>query len=146
LELIVWVFPWRRSRRSCDALDELADVAPDRVVSDAGVGRQKPHRGGVRHQLRRHRAAVLGCARLLFEEIADRHVEDLGDQRQAPGADPVHALFVFLHLLEGDAELVGQCDLGHAPHQAVSPDGRADLVVGAGRPTLSHLADAPRFH
>src|SRR5437667_8663811 len=40
------------------------------------------------------------------EEERDQHPERIGDLGQSAGSDPAHASFVFLHLLEREAERV----------------------------------------
>ena len=46
-----------------------------------------------------------------------------------PGADAVHALFVFLHLLECDAEQIAELGLRHALGHAPRADALADLDI-----------------
>ena len=47
-------------------------------------------------------------------EVVDRHAEDSRDFEQTACADAVHAFFVFLHLLKGQAEQFAQSFLTHA--------------------------------
>jgi hypothetical protein len=49
-----------------------------------------------------------------FEEGLHRHLQYLGNLLQAPRANAVRAFFIFLHLLEGQAECFGESGLGHA--------------------------------
>ena len=52
--------------------------------------------------------------RMPQSDLGDRHLENLGDALQASGADTVCTVFVFLNLLEGDAELFAHVVLRHA--------------------------------
>ena len=63
------------------------------------------------------------------EEKRDRHIERLGDPHQPSCADPVHALFVFLDLLERDAEQIAEFGLRHALGHAPRADALADLDI-----------------
>ena len=62
-------------------------------------------------------------------EIVDRHAQDARDVEQAPGADAVDALLVFLDLLKREAEQFAQPLLTHADQHAPQPDAIADLGV-----------------
>ena len=85
----------------------------DHAVADAAVGFE---------QLDRARGAqpfegVDACPALAParpEQRRNRHFENLGDALQAPGADAVRAVFVFLNLLEGDVEPLADVVLRHA--------------------------------
>ena len=66
---------------------------------------------------------------MVREESTDRDAEYLGDLGKTPGTDPVRALFVFLHLLERDADLACEVALGHAREQPIRADGFAHLAV-----------------
>src|SRR4029077_15644751 len=89
-------------------------------------------------------AGVLRIAVGRAEEKRDRHIERLGDPHQTACADPVHALFVFLDLLECDAEHLAKLGLrhalGHAPRPYALP--HLDIVrigaLGSGFDTHSH--------
>jgi hypothetical protein len=48
---------------------------------------------------------------------------------QTAGADAVGALFIFLDLLEGDAQRFAQLFLTHAEHGPAKPDPAADMDV-----------------
>jgi hypothetical protein len=48
---------------------------------------------------------------------------------QAAGADAVHALFIFLQLLERDSKRIGYIRLGHAEHQAPHAHAQSDVSV-----------------
>src|SRR5580704_229076 len=85
-----------------------------------------------------------------FEEELHGHAENVRNLLQPAGADPVDALLVFLDLLEGKVEAVGQGGLRHAEHQAAHPYARADMLVGrVGSFDRHHsalpLADASRI-
>ena len=61
----------------------------------------------------RRAVAALSCAaerlRRAFEEERHRNLEDMRNFLQPAGADAVGALFVFLDLLERQAELIADC-------------------------------------
>src|SRR6266849_7170850 len=67
--------------------------------------------------------------RRALEEERVQHPERIGDLGQSAGPDPVHAFFVFLHLLECDAERVRQRGLRHPAHQALGSDQLADFSI-----------------
>ena len=62
-------------------------------------------------------------------EKVDRHIQDARDLEQAPGADPVDAFFVFLHLLEGEPQKIAQFFLAHADQHAPDAHPIADLSI-----------------
>jgi hypothetical protein len=57
-----------------------------------------------------------------------------GDPGEPPGANPVHAFFIFPYLSERDAELTREVALRHAPYQPMRADGLSDLDVRGSRP------------
>src|SRR6185369_487078 len=88
-----------------DALDELHDRALNAARRDAREGAQQAQRIG-RVEEAEDGAGVLRSGVGRAEEERHWHIERLGDPHQPAGADPVHALLVFLHLLKRDAEQV----------------------------------------
>jgi hypothetical protein len=54
----------------------------------------------------------------------------LGDVLQATGANAVHALLVFLNLLECQPERVGLSGLAHIEHEPPHTQAPADMLVG----------------
>ena len=121
-------------RQVADQLDDGAAKLCRADFHEAGDQRQPVGRGqefrdmGERRRLGgvRFRARDAGRA---FKEKFHRHLENVRDLLQPAGADPVDALLVFLDLLEGKVEAVGQGGL-HAEHQAAHADARADVLVG----------------
>src|SRR5579884_2518137 len=115
-----------------DGLDQLQELAARVVIG---------HRVIYPHQLDRLRALqmfapfpllageVLQVEVHVGVEIADRHVENLADGREAGSADAVGAALVFLHLLKGQAEPRGQSLLVHAEQQAPHADAAADMDI-----------------
>jgi len=76
--------------------------------------------------------------------LRGRHREHVGDPGEPPGADPVHAALVFLHLLEGDADRIGKLGLRHAAQQPLRADPAADLdVLRLGRPRVRISSPLP---
>ena len=85
---------------------------------------------------RRERFDVGAFARgpfLGFEEVGNGQAQRIGDLLETPGSDPVSAILVFLHLLEGDADSPRQSGLAHTDHQAALADARADDMVSFAR-------------
>ncbi len=46
-----------------------------------------------------------------FKEILNRNVENLRESQQFAGADPIYSFLVFLQLLKGQIDLLGQLGL-----------------------------------
>src|ERR1700737_125236 len=110
-------------------------------MRDAPERGQQFERVAVRNELDRSRTRAFAgkCGCISIEQDADRDIEYLGDLRKPPGADPVHAFFIFLYLLERDAEPAGEVALRHAPDQSMSADGLSDLDVRGIRPPIFFL-------
>ena len=49
---------------------------------------------------------------------------------QAACTDAIGPFFVFLDLLEGNAQLIGELFLAHAKHEATHADAVADVFIG----------------
>src|SRR5260370_30266426 len=70
------------------------------------------------------------------KEITDRHAQNLTDLIEAAGGNPVDAALIFVRLLVGDADQIGELLLGQAQHDAALAHPRPDLtvdVLGAAR-------------
>src|SRR5205823_6164077 len=63
------------------------------------------------------------------EEIADRDAEYLRDFEQATGGNPVYAPLVFVRLLIGDPDQIGQLLLGQAKHDPPLANASADMPI-----------------
>src|SRR5450756_1156642 len=113
-----------RRRRPCNRIDQVDEGVADFAVRDAPERSQQFERIAVRNELDGSgtRARSRGCVGIGIEQGADWNIEYPGDLGKPPGADPVHALFIFLYLLERDAEPPGEVALRHARDQAMSPD------------------------
>ena len=61
----------------------------------------------------------------------------MGDLLQPAGPDAGGAFLIFLHLLEGETEPIGQLLLAHCQHLAAHAHPGADVVVGGDRGLLS---------
>jgi hypothetical protein len=99
--------------------------------------------GDIRDEIGRH-----GTARSDSrpgEKGGDRDVEYLGDQRKAPGTNPVRAFFIFLHLLEGDTEALRKGPLRHFCHQPMCTYGCADFAVRRSWPPFLRVVTAELF-
>src|SRR5260370_16216200 len=65
---------------------------------------------------------------------------DFGDVQQAARADVIHAILVFLHLLEADTEPIVERRLAHVQHNSAPTHTTADVFVdGIGGSFLHHL-------
>ena len=65
----------------------------------------------------------------VFEEEGNWYVQDAGDVLETAGTNPVRAFFVFLDLLERQADGLAQCRLGHAQECAAQPDATSNISV-----------------
>jgi len=63
------------------------------------------------------------------KKIGDRHAKSAGNCRETGGAHAVSTGFVFLHLLKGEAEAVGEGLLVHPEEQPAHADASADINV-----------------
>ena len=96
-------------------------------------------RGGVVGVADRRRRA----ARSTFEEVRHRDAQKARRFLQSASADAVLAAFVFLDLLEGDAEVPTELRLAEAHHHAKGAYAAADIDVDRIGMTVSH-SSSPR--
>ena len=74
-----------------------------------------------------------------FEEVAHAHAQGAGNVEQLGGGDAVEAALIFLHLLEGEPERIGQPLLAQSQLTSARADAGADVHVdGVGRQLLVH--------
>src|SRR3954453_14388420 len=76
--------------------------------------------------------AAVGCQFLawrILEKEGDGDAEYGGNRLQAAGTDAIGALFIFLDLLERDAEILAQLFLAHSEHIAAKPDPASHVNV-----------------
>src|SRR5579875_1892766 len=89
--------------------------------------------GEVAGQFEAHALARSDAASAVFgqavKEIADRHAQYLGDLEQPAGRDAVDAALVFVRLLIGDADQIGQLLLGQTEHDPPLANAGADMPV-----------------
>jgi hypothetical protein len=64
---------------------------------------------------------------------------------EAARGDPICSLFVFLHLLECQAEGIPELLLAHAEHQSPHAHTSANMLVSGVRKSLRHTQLIPRF-
>ena len=76
-----------------------------------------------------YRATGVRSRRCSFVEELDRDLKEAGDLVKTARAHPVHALLVFLNLLEGDAASLPELLLAHADEHALHADSRANVTV-----------------
>jgi hypothetical protein len=81
--------------------------------------------------------------RHLVEEELDRHVEDLGELIEPARADPVRAALVFLDLLEGQPQGLGQLLLAHPEHGPPQADAGAHMRIDGAWTHQLHACGAP---
>src|SRR5690606_12643544 len=74
-----------------------------------------------------------------FEEIGDRDAQHPGDLPHPAGRDAVDAALVFVRLLVGDADEVGELLLRQTEHDAALADAGADMAVDVLCPTRGSL-------
>jgi hypothetical protein len=84
-------------------LGKAQERAADRAVADAAIGFEQLHRARGAQPFEGV-GACPALAAIRPEQRRDWHLENLGDALQAPGADTVRTVFVFLNLLESDAQ------------------------------------------
>jgi hypothetical protein len=73
-----------------------------------------------------------------LEEELDWHLQYFRHSVQAARADPVRTLFIFLHLLERNAEHVAELCLGHAKHQPAHAHSASHVLVNRVSSVLWH--------
>jgi len=94
-----------------------------------------PHQPHCAPGLHKGQPQVAGLAFLLragaHPAVEERHrdVEHIGDPLQPAGGDPIHALFVLLHLLERQPDPIPQIRLGKTALQPQGADFAPDLGV-----------------
>ena len=102
-----------------DLLDKIDDGTPKPCVLNVheGFGEMKPIGGGQKIGYVLWRRSVGLCmvlsahVRSPFKEELDRHLKNIRNMLQAACADAVRALFVFLNLLERQAERIAKVRL-----------------------------------
>jgi hypothetical protein len=65
----------------------------------------------------------------IFEKEGDWYCENIGQLLQAASTDAISRLLVFLHLLESDAQLIGELFLAHVKHEATHADAATNVFV-----------------
>ena len=102
--------------------------------------------GEVARQFEAHALARADGARILpfqpIEEIPDRHAQNLRDLIEPTGRNTVDAAFVFVRLLIGHPDQVGQLLLGQAKHDPPLAHPPADMAVDV----LRAPGGTPRDH
>src|SRR5579864_9512099 len=81
---------------------------------------------------RRRICRALALPFLGFDALEEELLVDgqrLGELMEATGTDPIFAALVLLHRLEADADQFCEVGLGHAAHNPLQPDARADIDV-----------------
>jgi hypothetical protein len=73
------------------------------------------------------------------------NLQNVGHRLQPAGADAGSALFVFLHLLEGQAEVVAQLFLAHAWHRRIRTRFPTCLSTGLGPLVAIVISAGPYF-
>jgi hypothetical protein len=142
-ELCFWLIAALSARLSLhgfgDQIDQFAEVAANRSIGDLRVGGKQFDRRGVGNELDRNipsSSFAERCIHSAFEKGADRNAEHIGDLRKAPGADAIRTLFIFLHLLERDAEPLCKLALRHARGQPMRANGFANSAVRRSWPSF----------
>jgi hypothetical protein len=81
---------------------------------------------------RRDRALIV--VRQAVEEVADWHAQHLCDLEQSSGRHAVDRALVFVRLLIGDADQIGELLLSEAEHDPPLADARTDVAIDVLRP------------
>src|SRR6516162_262880 len=82
-----------------------------------------------------------------FIEIADRRAQCPGNLEQPSGRDPIDPALVFVRLLVGDTDHLGELLLGQAQHDTALANPRPDMIVdGGSRPPPFRLSHAPHLY
>jgi hypothetical protein len=127
--------------RSRNHLDQNYKLSLHRLIFDGGIGAQQSEAENVVEE-----EQALDGWFLAVNIVEKRYidVERLSDLLEPCGADPVDALFVFLHLLKGEFEVTSQAYLRDAffpatqtdspPHLDVRVPGRSWAELGRPRP------------
>src|SRR5262245_2908382 len=80
----------------------------------------------------------------ILEEKGNWDLKDLTNLLQPACPDAVHALLVFLHLLERETERVPQLLLAHCEHQPPHPHPAANVLVSGACSLLAHHSTPAR--
>src|SRR6516225_9855747 len=81
-----------------------------------------------------------------FVEVADRRAPCPGDLKQPAGRYPIDPALVFVRLLIGNADHLGELLLGQAQHDAALANPCPDMIVdGGSRPPSFRLSHAPHL-
>jgi hypothetical protein len=122
--------------RLADTLNQPDDRAPERRVVDPHKGFEQSQAVGAGKKVVdvcgggfREAPAVTGWSRSLLEEERNRDVQDMADVLQAACTDAIGPFFVFLHLLEREAQLIGQLFLTHAKYQTAHANAATDMLI-----------------
>ena len=125
----------RTRNRGGHAFDETDDRQPQACVLDGGEGPGKPERARVGQETEVGRRPRVGGAVDALEQRRHRNLQACGDPQEPAAADPARPRLVFLHLLEREAEPLGELQLrqafGQAPDAHIASDCDVD---GAGGP------------
>ncbi|SOR31719.1 protein of unknown function [Methylorubrum extorquens] len=127
------------------AAHDRQNLAAHLIVLDRREGPQQID-GPVRAQEAEHLGLLLGGRAIAFlEEGGDRDLEQPGDLAQAPGANAILALLVFLNLLEGHTHRGPERGLAQAACLAQRGDPEPDEAVDIGCLFRHHLTARSLF-
>lgn len=123
----------------------LVDARKSPVQLQAFGSRKKIHnilrRRAVRETVAR--GAGVRLVRRILEKKRGRHIQESGYLLQSAGADPIHAFFVFLDLLECDPERFAELLLAHIHEDSLHPNAIADMSINRIRRLVHGYS---RFH
>ena len=126
--------------RSRNHLDQNYKLSPHHLIFDGGVGAQQSEaENAVEHE------QALDGWFLAVTIVEKRYVdaEHLSDLLEPRRADPVDALFVFLHLLETDIEVLSQSYLRDAFFRAPQTNSSSHLNVRCWREVVRNIIVDP---
>jgi hypothetical protein len=107
-------------------LDQNYKLSPHRLIFDGGVGAQQSEAENAVEDERAVDGWLLAVTIVEKRYVDAEHISDLLEPRRA---DPVDALFVFLHLLKGNTEVTSQLYLRDACFPATQTDSPPHLDV-----------------
>lgn len=130
--------------RGGSPLDQLDDRQANGRLADDGKGLREPERAPIGDQKQRCGAAGWRSVLNTVEQRRHREAEDFGNADKPAAADAIGPFLVFLHLLESDAEPVGELRLGQAFGHAPNADIAAHRGIDRIRALGGHFARCGR--
>jgi hypothetical protein len=121
-----------------DLFDQIDNAAPEFCILDPQKGFRERQSVGGREKVidvrwRRRRGVFAGRHRQSFKEEGYWDVQNVSEVLEPTSTDPIGTLFVFLYLLEGQADGVAEVGLAHSEHQPTHAHPSAHMFIGGVR-------------